>query len=159
MRVRTLIFATAFVSTIVGAVAAYLALTVPNDLQAGALLKEARAQIARGDNESARRSLSRIVQQYPRTDAAAAAMVALATIGETERQKLERNLAALRRDYATLQKQVSGMSNRVETIEKKPPPQPVIIREPAPAPKKATATKKAPAKRTPTKKKATKKRK
>src|SRR2546428_7957312 len=72
MRVRTVIIVTALVSSILGAVVAYLVLTVPNDLQAGALMRTARKQIADGDNERARQSLSRIVQQYPRTDAAAA---------------------------------------------------------------------------------------
>lgn len=156
MKIRTLLVATALVSAILGAVVAYLVLTVPNDLQASALLKDARAQIAKGDKERARRSLSRIVQEYPRTDAAASAMVALATIADSEQQKLVRDLEKLRRDYAALDKQVGGMSTRVETIEKKPPPAPVVIREVIPPPKpvvkrppaKKAAPKKAPAKKT-----------
>src|SRR6266540_3585785 len=59
-----IIIAAAVLSTIVGAVVAYLVLTVPNDLQAAALMKTARRQIAAGDNDHARESLSRIVQQY-----------------------------------------------------------------------------------------------
>ena len=143
MKVRTLLILTALVSAILGAIVAYLVLTVPNDLQAGALLKTAREQIAKGENDKARQSLSRIVQQYPRTDAAAAATVALASIADNEQERLSAELEALRQNYAALQKQIAGMTNRVETIEKKPPPAPVIIREPAPQPaKKTTTTKK-----------------
>ena len=73
MKVRTLLVGTAIASSILGAVVAYLVLTVPNDLQADALLKAARKEIRAGENDRARRSLSLIVQEYPRTDAAAAA--------------------------------------------------------------------------------------
>ena len=152
MKVRTLLIATGLVSAILGAVVAYLVLTVPNDVQANVLMKDARAQISKGDNAKARQSLTRIVQQYPRTDAAAAAMVALATIADSEQQKLEHDLQTLRRDYTALQKQVGGMSTRVETIEKKPPPAPVVVREvvqvPAPVVKKATPKKTVPKKTT-----------
>src|SRR5260370_40982205 len=93
MRVRTVIIVTALVSSILGAVVAYLVLTVPNDLQAGTLMRTDRKQRAAGDNEQARQSLSKIVQQYPRTDAAAAATVALASLGDNERKKLASDLA------------------------------------------------------------------
>ena len=161
MKIRTVLVATGLVSAILGAVVAYLVLTVPNDLQANTLLKDARTQIARGDNNAARQSLSRIVQQYPRTDAAAAATVALATISESERQKLERDLDTLRRDYTALQKQIAGMTNRVATIENKPPPAPVVVREivqvPAPPVVKKTTPKKTTPKKTTTKKSSSKK--
>jgi hypothetical protein len=108
MRVRTVIIATALVSSILGAVVAYLVLTVPNDLQAGALMRTARKEIASGDNEHARQSLSKIVQQYPRTDAAAAATVALASLGDNERKKLAADLARQRSESATQQKQIAA---------------------------------------------------
>jgi hypothetical protein len=151
MRVRTVIIVTALVSSILGAVVAYLVLTVPNDLQAGALMRTARKQIAAGDNEQARQSLSKIVQQYPRTDAAAAATVALASLGDNERKKLAADLARQRSALAAQQKQIAALQQRIDEIAARPVPQPVIIHEAAPA-------KKAPVKKKPAKKHSTKRR-
>ncbi|HEX9500530.1 MAG TPA: hypothetical protein VGA10_02640 [Thermoanaerobaculia bacterium] len=151
MRVRTVIIVTALVSSILGAVVAYLVLTVPNDLQAGTLMRTARKQIAAGDNEQARQSLSKIVQQYPRTDAAAAATVALASLGDNERKKLASDLARQRRESAAQQKQIAALQQRIDEIAARPVPQPVIIHEAAPA-------KKAPVKKKPAKKHSTKRR-
>jgi predicted nucleic acid-binding Zn-ribbon protein len=137
MRVRTLLIVTALLSSILGAIAAYLFLTIPNDLQAAALMKTARNQIAIGDNDRARQSLSRIVQQYPRTDAAAAATVALASIAENERHKLAVELTALRNQSAAQQKQLAALGQRIDEIAARPIPQPVIIQA---APKKAKKT-------------------
>src|SRR6266550_1856315 len=143
MRVRTVIIVTALVSSILGAVVAYLVLTVPNDLQAGALMRTAHKQIAAGDNELARQSLSKIVQQYPRTDAAAAATVALSSLADNERKKLAADLASQRRESLAQQKQIAALQQRMDEIAARPVPQPVIIQQVAPA-------KKAPAKKTPT---------
>jgi len=92
MRARSLLILTAIVSSLLGAVVVWLVLTVPNDLQAGALLRAARKDVAAGNNDKARQELSRIIQQYPRTDAAAAATVALATIADSERQEVKDRL-------------------------------------------------------------------
>jgi predicted negative regulator of RcsB-dependent stress response len=143
MRVRTLLIVTALLSSVLGAVVAYLVLTVPNDVQAAALMKTARKQIAAGDNDHARQSLSRIVQQYPRTDAAAAATVALASIEDNERHKLAAELNVLRSVSTAQQKQLAALGQRIDEIAARPIPQPVIIQA---APKKTTV-KKAPAKR------------
>ncbi len=151
MRVRTVIIVTALVSSILGAVVAYLVLTVPNDLQAGTLMRTARKQIAAGDNEQARQSLSKIVQQYPRTDAAAAATVALASLGDNERKKLAADLARQSSESAAQQKQIAALQQRIDEIAARPVPQPVIIHEAAPA-------KKAPVKKKPAKKHSTKRR-
>ncbi|MDQ6800586.1 MAG: hypothetical protein M3041_07075 [Acidobacteriota bacterium] len=146
MRVRTVIIVTAFVSSILGAVVAYLVLTVPNDLEAGVLMRTARKQIAAGDNEHARQSLSKIVQQYPRTDAAAAATVALSSLADNERKRLAAGLAGQKIESAAQQKQITALQQRIDAIAARPVPQPVIIHEAAPA-------KKAPAKKAPTKRK------
>ncbi|HEY8131740.1 MAG TPA: hypothetical protein VII12_07585 [Thermoanaerobaculia bacterium] len=146
MRVRAVLIVTALFSSVLGAVVAYLVLTVPNDLQAAALMKTARKQIAAGDNDHARESLSRIVQQYPRTDAAAAATVALASIADNERQKLAADIAALRNQSAAQQKQVVALSQRIDEIAARPIPQPVIVQA---APKKAPAKKSTTKRRTP----------
>ncbi len=143
MRVRTLLIVTAIVSTLVGAVIVYLVLTVPNDVQAAALMRTARKQIAAGNNDQARQSLSSIVQQYPRTDAAAAATVALASIADSERHKILADIDALRRDCAAQQKQIVALSQRVEEIAARPVPQPIVT----PAPAKKAAPQKSAAKR------------
>jgi phosphate/sulfate permease len=135
MKVRTLLIGTAIVSAVLGAMVAYLVLTVPNDLQAEALLKSARKEIAAGQNDRARRALSSIVQQYPRTDAAAAAMVALSSLGDSDRQKLFADIAALRATAAAQEKQLAALKQRIDEIASRPPPAPVIAQAPA---KKAT---------------------
>jgi phosphate/sulfate permease len=135
MKVRTLLIGTAIVSAVLGAIVAYLVLTVPNDLQAEALLKSARKEIAAGQNDRARRALSSIVQQYPRTDAAAAAMVALSSLGDSDRQKLFADIAALRVTTAAQEKQIAALKQRIDEIASRPPPAPVIVQAPA---KKAT---------------------
>jgi phosphate/sulfate permease len=135
MKVRTLLIGTAIVSAVLGAIVAYLVLTVPNDLQAEALLKSARKEIAAAQNDRARRALSSIVQQYPRTDAAAAAMVALSSLGDSDRQKLFADIAALRATAAAQEKQLAALKQRIDEIASRPPPAPVIVQAPA---KKAT---------------------
>ena len=86
MRVKTILIGTAIVSALLGAVIAYLVLTVPNDIEAGALLRSARKEIAAGHNDRGRETLTRVVQQYPRTDAAAAAIAALVSLADRERE-------------------------------------------------------------------------
>ena len=143
MRVRTVLIVTAILSSILGAVVAYLVLTVPNDLQAAALMRSARKQIAGGDNERARQSLSRIVQQYPRTDAAAAATVALASLADSERKRLETDLSSVRNTAAAQQKQIVSLTQRVDKLAARPVPQPA----PPPQPKPEKKAKKAAPKR------------
>jgi hypothetical protein len=140
VRVRTVLIFTAIFSAILGAVVAYLVLTVPNDIQAGALMKKAREEIAAGENDRARELLSRIVQQYPRTDAAAAATVALSSIADSERHILMADLNATRAQMNAQQKQITALGQRVNELAARPIPQP--------APPSAPAKKKAPAKRT-----------
>ena len=152
MKVRPLLYLTAFVAAILGATASYLALSVPNDLRADALLKQARKDLTDGNDEKARESLSKIVLQYPRTDAAGAATVALSSLAKKERDELARAVALLRtqneqqtRLIADLQKSVTAVRNA--------PPKVVTVQAPAPKPaaKKVTPKKKP----TPKKKKTT----
>lgn len=138
MRVRPLLVLTAILSSLLGAVVAYLVLTVPNDVQAGALLKQARAEVQRGDGDTARQSLGRVVQQYPRTDAAAAAAVALAALEANERQKLASKVDSLQR---TLSTQTVRLDEALQKLNAPPPPPPtpqVAAPAPKPARKKAT---------------------
>jgi len=141
VKVRTLLIATAIVSSILGAVIAYLVLTVPNDLAANALLKQAHKDIAAGKTDKARESLSRVIQQYPRTDGAAAATVALMRLGVQERDRLARQLDAVRRDSDAQKQQLGALQAKVTELANAPPK--VIVEKPAPPPapkKKATPT-------------------
>ncbi len=144
MKVRTLLTVTAIVSSILGAVVVYLVLTVPNDLKADALLKDAKKDLAAGQTNRARESLSRVIQQYPRTDAAAAATVALVKIAEQESEKLREEVDHLRQDADNQSKQLSGLGQSVESIKNAPPK--VIIQAPQTksTPKRTTTTKKRP---------------
>jgi thioredoxin-like negative regulator of GroEL len=134
MKVRSLLIATALVSSILGALAGYLVLTVPNDIAGGALLRQARDNIQAGRNAEARSKLSRVVQQYPRTDAAAAATVALADLEDSERQKLAAELARARREAAAQRQQLDAVTQKVNQLTSTPPAAPVAVVAPQPEP-------------------------
>lgn len=130
MRIRPILILTGIVSSALGAVVVYLVLTVPNDLQANAMMKQARQDLAAGRTARARDSLSMIVQQYPRTDAAAAATVALVRIGDQERAHLQQELDALRRDRDQQASVVRKIQDSVTELKNAPPPAPVIVQAP-----------------------------
>jgi hypothetical protein len=140
MKVRALLIMTAIVSSILGATAAYLALSVPNDLRADAMLKQSRQHLADGDEEKARASLSKIIQQYPRTDAAAAATVALVTLGQKDRQDLQRAVMALRKQNEQVAQSLAQLQTSVTEV-KNAPPKVVTVEVPAPKPAPAPAKK------------------
>lgn len=142
MRARALLIGTAIVSSILGAIVAYLVLTVPNDLEAGALMKQAKKDIDARQNDRAREKLSQIVQQYPRTDAAAAATVALITLADADRERLAKELAAMKRDVAAQKQALGTVSDKVVAIATAPPPPAPVVAKPAPKP---APVKKAPA--------------
>lgn len=143
MRIRPLLWLTAIVSSILGATVVYLVLSVPNDLRADALLKQARKDVTSGDTMKARQSLSKIVQQYPRTDAAAAATVALVSLGEKERDDLAGAIRLLRQQNEQQMKLIAELQKSVAEIRSAPPK---VVTVTAPAPKPAPK-KKAPAKK------------
>jgi phosphate/sulfate permease len=138
MKVRSLLIATALVSSILGAVVAYL------------VLRQARDSIKAGRNSEARSKLSHVVQQYPRTDAAAAATVALAELEDAERQKLAADLAKMRREAMAQKQELDGLTQKVNQLTSAPAPESVTIVAPEPA--------QPPAKKAPAKKPARKKR-
>lgn len=154
MSVRPLLVLTGIVSSILGAIVVYLILSVPNDLRADSLLKDARKDIEAQKHDEARQKLSSIVQQYPRTDAAAAATVALVTLAETDRQKLERDMATLRTQNVQQSKLIADLQKGLTEV-RNAPPKVVTVQAPAPKP----AVKKPPPKKTaPAKKKSTRRR-
>jgi hypothetical protein len=152
VKVRPLLYLTAIASAILGATIVYLILSVPNDLRADALMKTARQEITDGNHDKARQSLAKVVQQYPRTDAAAAATVALTSLEKKERDDLARVVAQLRAQNEQQSKMIADLQKNVTTIGSRPP-QVVTVQAPAPKPAKVT-----PAKKTPPKKKTTTKR-
>ena len=143
MRARGLLILTAIVSAILGAVVAYLVLTVPNDIQAAALMRSAKQEIAEGKTDQARASLARIVQQYPRTDAAAAATLALIRLNDDDGAKTQHELATIRESLSMTVARLAAAENEINTIKSTPPPAPVVV---APAPK-PPPVKKAPPKK------------
>ncbi|HEX3111368.1 MAG TPA: tetratricopeptide repeat protein [Thermoanaerobaculia bacterium] len=145
MRARGLLIVTAIVSAILGAVVAYLVLTVPNDIQAAALMRRAKGQIEEGKTDQARTSLARIIQQYPRTDAAAAATLALIRLDADDGARTEHELATMRESLSMTIARLAAAENEINTIKSTPPPAPVVAPAPAPKPapvKKARAKKK-----------------
>jgi cell division protein FtsL len=144
MRLRAMVILTAVVSSILGAIVVYLVLTVPNDLQAGAMLRAAKKSLAAHDNDKARATLSKIVQQYPRTDAAAAATVALVALSNDERQQVANEVTSLKRVIDAQQKALAALGAKVDAAAVAPPPAPPPVVKAAPEPVK----KKAPVKKT-----------
>jgi hypothetical protein len=152
MSIRPVLILTGIVSAILGAIVVYLVLSVPNDLRADSLLKDARKDIEAQKHDEARKKLSSIVQQYPRTDAAAAATVALVTLAESDRQKLERDLATLRTQNTQQSKLIADLQKGLTEVKNAPPK---IVTVQAPAPKPPAVKKTPPRKTTPAKKKTT----
>ena len=113
------------------------------DKLVGGSLNRIGSFVMRAEHVGGDTLLSRIVQQYPRTDAAAAATVALSSIADSERHKIMADVIALRAQVAAQQKQIAALGPRVDELAARPIPQPA----PPPAPKK-----KGPAKKKTTKK-------
>jgi hypothetical protein len=147
MRARGLLIVTAIVSAILGAVVAYLVLTVPNDIQAAALMKRAKDQITAGKTDQARTSLAKIVQQYPRTDAAAAATLALIRLDDDDTAQTHHELKTIRESLSMTVARLAAAENEINTIKSTPPPAPVVAPAPKPEPVKKAPAKKAPAKK------------
>jgi len=150
MKVRTLLTFTGIVSSILGACVVYLILSVPNDLRADAILKQAREEMTAGRNDEARKSLLRIVQQFPRTDAAAAATAALVSLSQKERDDLARAVTLLRQQNEQQTARLDALERGVTDIRTESAKQ-VTVAAPAPAPEKPAA-KPAPKKKPPAKK-------
>jgi len=133
VRGRALLIGTAIISSILGAIVVYLVLTVPNDLEAGALMRQAKKDIDAHQTDRARENLSRIVQQYPRTDAAAAATVALIKLADADRARLARDLAAMKNEVASQKQALGAVSDKVGALAAAPAPAPapVVVSKPA----------------------------
>jgi predicted nucleic acid-binding Zn-ribbon protein len=96
-------------------------------------MKQAKKELDAHQNDRAREKLTKIVQQYPRTDAAAAATVALIKLADADRAKLETELAAMKSDVAAQRQDIGAVSQKMAEAAKAPPPAPVEVKA---APKK-----------------------
>jgi hypothetical protein len=149
MNVRPLLIFTGIVAALLGALVAYLVLSVPNDLRADSLLRDARKEIEAQKHDDARKKLLSIVQQYPRTDAAAAATAALVTLADSERQKLEHDIGLLKSQHTQQARLIADLQKGVTEVKARPP-QVVTVQAPAPKPppaKKTTTKKSTPKKK------------
>jgi hypothetical protein len=148
MKVKTLLTLTAIVSSILGAIVVYLVLSVPNDLRADGLLKEARKDLSDGNNDDARTKLTKIVQEYPRTDGAAAATVALVSLADKDVKDLQRAVSVLHRQNDDQTRKISTLEKSLTDL-KNAPPKVVTVTAPPPAKKPVVAKKKPTTKKKP----------
>lgn len=140
-RRKALLLAIFIVAFALGGLATYVALTVPNDVKAEGLLREARDHIRKQETANARGKLQRIVMEYPRTDAAAAASSALFTLEADENSRVSREVQQLIETRKADQARIRTLEQRVEELAKKPAPAPappVVKKAPAPAKKAPT---------------------
>jgi Skp family chaperone for outer membrane proteins len=144
----------AVLSSVVGGFIVYLLLSVPNDVRAEQLLRQARDDIKQSKTTEARTKLQQIVADYPRTDAAAAASSALFRLDNDELAKIRTENERLAAELKKLQQARVADAARLKTVEEKtaelakpaPAPPPPVVKKPAPVKKKAPAKK--PVKRT-----------
>jgi uncharacterized coiled-coil DUF342 family protein len=123
---------TALVFLLLGGAGTYLAMSIPNDIKAEAILKEARSDLQAGRRDEARQKFETVVRNYPRTDAAAAAAYALFRMLHSDRQELAQELEALRKERASIQQRIGELDTRLgeaarqaaEAAQQPPPPPP-----------------------------------
>lgn len=121
-------------SVVIGGVVVWFALTIPNDVRAEALLREAQGELRERKRDGAREKLEAIVRDYPRTDAAATALTALLRMANEDRVELERRLQSSETRAAEQTKKLTALEQRLTEVSKKAsaPPQ---VAKPAPAKK------------------------
>lgn len=141
--------ASALLFLAIGGLTVYFALSIPNDIRAEALLKEARTDLQAGRKDEARGKFEEVVRNYPRTDAAAAATYALFRMVDQERRELESRVEKLRSERAAVLKQMGELGLRVDDASRQAKEAAAKAAAPKPAPK-PTVQKKAPTRRTTT---------
>lgn len=166
---RTVAILIAIAALLVGAAGAWFAVSVPRDMRAEALLKDASAKLQKGERAAAQKSLQEIAKTYPRTDAAAAASYALFRMAEQDAAELRARLQTLDESRSAQEKltaaerkaqeaerpqqeadrlKIAELEAKVAELEKK-----------LAAVEKASRVKAAPSRKTPTRKTPTRKRK
>jgi hypothetical protein len=121
IRRTTLVLASLLLVTL-GAVGAWIALTVPRDVRAQSVLRDARTLLRQGAQTEARGKFLEVLENYPRTDAASAAAFALFRIEQRERAALEKRVAAIEqgeegRGVASEERQAAEQQESAERLE------------------------------------------
>jgi thioredoxin-like negative regulator of GroEL len=151
MRRRPWILIFMFIAALAsGAVLAWFAMAIPRDIRAEAMLREARTHLEQEERNEAREKFEQVVREYPRTDAAAAASVALFRFHVEERDRLEQQIRLLslqRRDDARRISDLERTVERLNAARAAPPPAAAKPAPKKPAPKKPAPKRPAPKKR------------
>jgi|GEM_PF-2710539 len=140
-RLKGSLIATAIIFLLLGAVGGYLALSIPRDIRAEAILREARDSLQKNDREGARRKFEQVITQYPRTDSGGAAMYALFRMVDQDRNELK---AQLDRQLREIQASQKSSQTRLTEVEKQTAASQVAVTVPAsppPPPPKLTIRK------------------
>lgn len=141
---RLTLLLVALLAAIIGGTVIYFLVSVPRDLKADRLMREAHDAAKQKKDGEARTKLRAVVKTYPRTDAGAAASAALFEIEEQERMKLQREVDALQKENATLTQRLAALesgSRKEAQVASAPASEPVVKKAPAkrkPAPKRRT---------------------
>ena len=98
---------------LVGSAVTYLLMSIPNDVKAESILRQARDQLKKGNRAEARESLRDLVEKYPRTDAAAAGVRMLFHTLEEDRRTLDSQIRKLQDQNKADQKRIAALEERV----------------------------------------------
>lgn len=147
MRLRPVWILSALLLLFVGGVTTWVALTIPNDIRAEAILRQARNDLREGKRDESKAKLREIVRRYPRTDAAATAVDTLFQLSEQDRLETQRALSAANRERAKLVARLTIVEQRLAAATAPKPPV-VVPAKPANKPVMRKAVK--PAQRTTT---------
>jgi TolA-binding protein len=156
MRVRPIYIASAVLLFVAGSLFGWFAFSIPKDLRAEALLKEARTDLQAKNEDDAQQKLLRVIRDYPRTDSAAAATAALFELqqrknapdpeAEALNELLQKRILALRSEQQQQATRIAELEKRLAAAEKKAAAAPAVAA-------RKTTPKKAPAKKTTTRRK------
>ena len=138
-----------------GAMGAWFAVTIPNDLKAESLLKDARTAVKEDRRPEARTKLETIVREHPRTDAAAVAAQTLFHMDAQERDAMDKRLAAVERARQDDRRRVTALEAKLNALASRPAPVVAVPKPPPPKPKivaRKSSARKAPVRKAPAKK-------
>lgn len=146
----------ALVSLIVGGGVVYFAMTVPNDVKAEALMREAREHLNKKNQPAAREAYEKVIRDYPRTDAASQSLAAVLRMDSDERAQVQARVKALEQSLSAQTAKTRLLEQKLEGAVKAAQKPPVVA--PAPAAKKPTVRRATPKKKAQTRRKTTRRR-
>lgn len=113
MRLRPVWIISALLFLLIGGVTTWVALTIPNDVRAEAILKRARTDLRDGNRDDSKEQLRALIRSYPRTDAAATAVDTLFQLTEQDRQRMQKQLADEQRARARLAARLADLEQKL----------------------------------------------